>query len=62
MTIRGLALGFALAATACSAPAEPPADGQLPFAIGWFGLGLLAALVQLRATSSARKRRKSDDD
>ena len=39
-----------------------PADGQLPFAIGWFGLGLLAALVQLRATSSARKRRKSDDD
>ena len=37
-------------------------DGQVPFAIGWFGLGLLAALVQLHATSSARKRRKSDDD
>ena len=32
MTIRGLALGFALAATACSAPAEPPADGQLRIA------------------------------
>ena len=39
-----------------------PADGQVPFAIGWCGLGLLAALVQLRATSSARKRRKTDDE
>ena len=38
-----------------------PANGQVPFAIGWFGLGLLAALVQLRATSSGRKRRKTDD-
>jgi hypothetical protein len=36
------------------------ANGQVPFAIGWFGLGLLAALVQLRATSLARKRRKTD--
>ncbi|MEL7729304.1 ABC transporter substrate-binding protein [Citromicrobium bathyomarinum] len=27
--MRGLALGFALAAAACSAPAEPPAEGQL---------------------------------
>ena len=33
-----------------------PANGQAAFAIGWAGLGLLAALVQLRATSSARKR------
>ncbi len=39
-----------------------PANGQVPFAIGWCGLGLLAALVQLRATSSARKRRKPDDE
>ena len=39
-----------------------PANGQVPFAIGWFGLGLLAALVQLRATSSARKRRKPDGE
>ena len=38
-----------------------PANGQVPFAIGWFGLGLLAALVQLRASSSAGKRRKTDD-
>ena len=30
-----------------------PADGQAPFAIGWVGLGLLAALVQLRATSTS---------
>ena len=35
-----------------------PANGQVPFAIGWCGLGLFAALVQLRATSSARKRRR----
>ena len=39
-----------------------PADGHVLFAVGWFGLGLLAALVQLRATSSARKRRKTDDE
>ena len=38
-----------------------PANGQVPFAIGWAGLGLLAALVQLRATSSARKRRTTDN-
>jgi len=38
-----------------------PANGQVPFAIGWFGLGLLAALVQLRATSSARGRRNPVD-
>ncbi|TDI26664.1 MAG: TMEM198/TM7SF3 family protein [Acidobacteria bacterium] len=38
-----------------------PANGQVAFAIGWFGLGLLAALVQLRATSSARTRRKMGD-
>ncbi len=37
-----------------------PANGQVPFAIGWFGLGLLAALVQLRGSSSARKRGKTD--
>jgi len=30
-----------------------PVNGQVPFALGWFGLSLLAALVQLRATSSA---------
>ena len=35
------------------------ANGQVGFAIGWFGLGLLAALVQLRATSSARTRRRT---
>ena len=34
-----------------------PANGQVPFAIGWFGLGLFAALMQLRATSSARATR-----
>ncbi len=39
-----------------------PANGQVPFAISWFGLGLLAALVQLRATSSGRTRRKRDDE
>ena len=39
-----------------------PANGQVPFALGWAGLGLLAALVQLRATSSARTRRKTNDD
>jgi hypothetical protein len=33
-----------------------PANGQIPFAIGWFSLGLLAALVQLR---TAPRRRKS---
>ena len=38
-----------------------PANGQVPFAIGWFGLGLLATLVQLRATSSTRTHRKTDD-
>jgi hypothetical protein len=38
------------------------ANGQVPFAIGWFGLGLLAALVQLRASSSAGGRRRTDDD
>jgi hypothetical protein len=38
-----------------------PANGQWPFAIGWAGLGLLAALIQLRASSSVRKRRKQGD-
>ena len=37
-----------------------PADGQVPFALGWFGLGLAAALVQLRGSSAAR--REDDDD
>ena len=37
-----------------------PADGQVPFAIGWFGLGLFAVLVQLRATSVARGRQAPD--
>ena len=37
-----------------------PANGQVLFAIGWCGLGLLAALVQLRASSSARTRRRTD--
>ena len=32
-----------------------PADGQLPFAMGWLGLGLAAALVQLRGSSPARR-------
>lgn len=39
-----------------------PANGQVGFAIGWFGLGLLAALVQLRGTSLARRKRRKDDD
>ena len=39
-----------------------PANGQVPFAIGWFGLGLFAALVQLRATSAGRYRRRTPDD
>jgi hypothetical protein len=41
-----------------------PANGQVGFAIGWFGLGLLAALVQLRWSSPmrSRKRRSSEDD
>ncbi len=38
-----------------------PADGQVPFAIGWVGLGLVAALVQLRGSSVSRRRRKDDD-
>ena len=37
-----------------------PADGQVPFALGWFGLGLASALVQLRGSSAAR--REDDDD
>ena len=36
-----------------------PANGQVGFAIGWFGLGLLAALVQLHATGSARRRQRT---
>ena len=41
-----------------------PANGQVGFAIGWFGFGLLAALVQLRWSSPMRrrKRRSSEDD
>ncbi len=41
-----------------------PANGQVGFAIGWFGLGLLAALVQLRGLSPIRRRnrRPADDD
>jgi len=31
-----------------------PANGQVSFVIGWFGLGFLATLVQLRSLSSAR--------
>jgi hypothetical protein len=38
-----------------------PANGQVPFALGWFGLGLLAALVQLRGSSAARRRADDDD-
>ncbi len=30
-----------------------PADGQVPFAVGWIGLGLAAALVQLRGSSAS---------
>jgi hypothetical protein len=38
-----------------------PADGQVPFALGWFGLGLAAALVQLRGSSAARREEDDDD-
>jgi hypothetical protein len=38
-----------------------PASGQVSFAVGWFGLALVSALVQLRATSASRKRPSTDD-
>ena len=34
-----------------------PANGQVPFAIGWFGLGILATLMQLRDSSPKRSKR-----
>ncbi len=39
-----------------------PANGQVGFAIGWFGLGLLAALVQLRGSSPLRRRKRRPPD
>jgi len=62
--VGGLALGGNAEATAAATGdvwqvyPMAPANGQVPFAIGWFGLGLLAAWIQLRATSSARACRK----
>ena len=63
--VGGLALGGnAVAMAAASGDVwriypMAPADGQVPFAVGWCGLGLLAAWVQVRATSPARARRKA---
>ena len=69
--VGALALGGHTAAMA-AAGGDPwqvypmaPAAGQVGFAVGWFGLGLLAVLVQLRAASLARvggPRRKAGDD
>ena len=37
------------------------ASGKVSFAVGWFGLALVSALVQLRATSASRRRSSTDD-
>ena len=66
--VGGLALGGHAAALAAAngdlSQLYPmaPARGQVEFAISWLGLGLVAALVQLRGTSLARRRRRKDDD
>ena len=36
-----------------------PASGQMEFVLGWFGLGLLALLVQLRTLSRARAQNRA---
>ena len=36
-----------------------PADGQVEFTLGWFGLGLLALFVQLSTLSRARAQNRA---
>ena len=61
--------GLALAGNAASGAAANgdlsqmyplvPADGQVEFALGWFGLALLAVLVQLSTLSLARAQNRA---